>query len=601
MGLFDLFKKREEPEQPKNIAIQAKPEIIPTRPAETNLTGSNSIIKYCTAHQIPQTIQSLLWFADGPFRNLSPEKEKFVDVTDKIRIVFTISYQEEPSVIFSDLPLDFNFNLDPKESIGYYPTYRRLTPQQRHVYVNWLCDTRQAIDIGYVFIFYYGLERHLIYGNYREAAETILNLRAYHKHHSFLDYSSASLIGSAILHKDKEMLIRCLKEIGDYPIHTDITLLAKYFLKCELSPEDIIALRSAAGFKKTTYLKEYPELFRNHLSNILTMEFGHESFPFFDLILNPPEKPIILFANTSLANNIRYPNLPSIIDDENFKNAINKILLSTHEAVKEYLIKQRKIGSKPTPLSEIIDENEPPVACPYCHKTLAKMPKAKKKCPECGQIMYIKSLPTDRKKRLIREEQLADIEEQWAHYYRSKKVQEYMRMNNISTSRYDQIYESLKLKHGAEPSDKDVIIELIELSSMEHSNNYDMGLFRNDIFYKGQMFESFGDKNSALAMLHEECYLHVNGPNNRGSFKNNPDLLKDYPQFDPGVEGDTRLAPGIVMDVKKISTELVLSMDEIQSRFINHNSLVLKALNPPITPEKAWEKIQKALVNEDTK
>ena len=229
------------------------------------------------------------------------------------------------------------------------------------------------------------------------------------------------------------------------------------------------------------------------------------------------------------------------------------------------------------------------------------MPKAKKKCPECGQIMYIKSLPTDRKKRLIREEQLADIEEQWAHYYRSKKVQEYMRMNNISTSRYDQIYESLKLKHGAEPSDKDVIIELIELSSMEHSNNYDMGLFRNDIFYKGQMFESFGDKNSALAMLLEVCYLDVNGPNNRGRFKNNPDLLKDYPQLDPGVEGDTRLAPGIVMDVKKISTELVLSMDEIQSRFINHNSLVLKALNPPITPEKAWEKIQKALVNEDTK
>lgn len=601
MGLFDLFKKKDEQEQQKKAMVQGNQRDTPPISIETK-SASNSIIKYCETLKIPQNIQSLLWFADGPFKNISLESEqRTVDVSEKIRIVYTISLHEEPSVIFSDLPIDLNSTVDSNESIGYYPTYKGLTPQQRYNYVKWLCDTRQPVDIGYVFIFFYGLERHLLYGKYKEAAETVLNLRSYHKHHSFIDYSACTLIGSALLHRDKEMLVRCLEEIDDSPIHTNIALLAKYLLKCDLSPEDVLALRSAVGFKKTNYIKEYPGIFRNHLSAILLREFGRESFPFYDLILNPPEKPIIMFANTSLPNNIRYPNLPSITEDSNFKDAINKILASTHEAVKEYLADQRKLGTKPIPQSEMVDENEPQVNCPYCNKILKKMPKAKKKCPECGQTIYIKSLPTDRTKRLVREDQVSEIEEQWAQYYRTKKIQEYMKMNNIPQSRYDQIHENLKIKHGAEPSEKDIIIELIDLSSWEHANNLDMGLFRNDILHKGQMFKSFGDKSGALAMFLEVCYLDANGPNNCGGIKSHQTFLKEHPPFNPNEEWNTTLAPGIVMEIKNLFNDLDLSMDALKSRYIAHNTVIKNALNIPLAPNMTWGKIEKVLVSEETK
>jgi hypothetical protein len=64
------------------------------------------------------------------------------------------------------------------------------------------------VDIGYVFIFYYGLERHLISGNYSEAIDTILTLRKTHNHPSFLSYSANALVISAILHKDKNTLMK---------------------------------------------------------------------------------------------------------------------------------------------------------------------------------------------------------------------------------------------------------------------------------------------------------------------------------------------------------------------------------------------------------
>lgn len=48
--------------------------------------------------------------------------------------------------------------------IGYWPSYDRLTPDCRATYLNWLATGRSdpGIDIGYVFLFFYGLERRLL-------------------------------------------------------------------------------------------------------------------------------------------------------------------------------------------------------------------------------------------------------------------------------------------------------------------------------------------------------------------------------------------------------------------------------------------------------
>jgi len=45
----------------------------------------------------------------------------------------------------------------------YYPTYAGLNPEQRWIYLNWLQNPSESINIGYVFLYYYGLERQLLF------------------------------------------------------------------------------------------------------------------------------------------------------------------------------------------------------------------------------------------------------------------------------------------------------------------------------------------------------------------------------------------------------------------------------------------------------
>ena len=63
------------------------------------------------------------------------------------------------------------------QDIGYYPSYKNLKAENRYVYLNWLRDVTAPIPIGYVFIFYYGLERHLLFGKFEQAFDMIVKLR----------------------------------------------------------------------------------------------------------------------------------------------------------------------------------------------------------------------------------------------------------------------------------------------------------------------------------------------------------------------------------------------------------------------------------------
>jgi hypothetical protein len=72
-------------------------------------------------------------------------------------------HEGEPSLIDLRLPVS---RTSPSTSppLGYWPSYARLTPEARRCYLEWLAMGRRnpSIDIGYVFIFFYGLERRLL-------------------------------------------------------------------------------------------------------------------------------------------------------------------------------------------------------------------------------------------------------------------------------------------------------------------------------------------------------------------------------------------------------------------------------------------------------
>ena len=82
--------------------------------------------------------------------------------------------------------------------LPYWPSYRGASPQQRSIYIDWLVGGRKdsQVPIGYVFIYFYGLERRVIVDNADHSAilaETVRLLQIYSRSHSFVRYATRFL------------------------------------------------------------------------------------------------------------------------------------------------------------------------------------------------------------------------------------------------------------------------------------------------------------------------------------------------------------------------------------------------------------------------
>lgn len=100
------------------------------------------------------------------------------------------------------------------DPMGYWPSYSEVTPANRAVYLDWLANGRcdPDIDLGYVFLFFYGLERRLmvdlpqadIASRADEAqllvAELERLLSIYGEHRSFRGYGRSLIEAASIIH-----------------------------------------------------------------------------------------------------------------------------------------------------------------------------------------------------------------------------------------------------------------------------------------------------------------------------------------------------------------------------------------------------------------
>ncbi len=70
----------------------------------------------------------------------------------------------EPALIDPTLPVDLRNPDWSGESMGYWPSYADISPQARSAYLAWLAGGRANPNacIGYVFLYFYGLERRLL-------------------------------------------------------------------------------------------------------------------------------------------------------------------------------------------------------------------------------------------------------------------------------------------------------------------------------------------------------------------------------------------------------------------------------------------------------
>lgn len=70
---------------------------------------------------------------------------------------------DEPSLINPNCPVNWSAPADHSVDIGYWPSYAGISHACRATYLNWLIGGRRdpECNVGYVFIFFYGLERRV--------------------------------------------------------------------------------------------------------------------------------------------------------------------------------------------------------------------------------------------------------------------------------------------------------------------------------------------------------------------------------------------------------------------------------------------------------
>ncbi|MDB4872864.1 MAG: hypothetical protein JWL97_3868 [Gemmatimonadales bacterium] len=71
----------------------------------------------------------------------------------------------EPALIDPWLPVDWRMPDWQGQAMDYWPSYSTISPQSRAAYLHWLSTGRRHPDvyIGYVFLFFYGLERRVLH------------------------------------------------------------------------------------------------------------------------------------------------------------------------------------------------------------------------------------------------------------------------------------------------------------------------------------------------------------------------------------------------------------------------------------------------------
>lgn len=304
---------------------------------------------YSSLH-IPEPTKSLIFITDEDLSKMKNPMSITINVSldlDKQKVDTSYDYNKaslfaEPSLIWTKLPVKKNDELETKPM--YYPSYSGLSPEHRYQYLNWLQNVEQDTNLSYVFLYYYGLERHLLVGNYDAAVDEILRLIKYHNKGSFKFYATTALIASSIHRKRPDILEKAPFILND---PSNISLYLRFELQKELTAKDLIELANRVAFYNKRYIKLKPDLFEKELQKII--DDYHERNGF---ILSQLESPSfqeqVYFANVSISDKIRSIKTPQIIENNKFKQIVYDLLNQAHSAVKELSLKSNEQARRTT-------------------------------------------------------------------------------------------------------------------------------------------------------------------------------------------------------------------------------------------------------------
>ena len=200
--------------------------------------------------------------------------------------------------------------------------------------------------------------------------------------------------------------------------------------------------------------------------------------------------------------------------------------------------------------------------CPSCNCKLDEKPERKKKCPQCGNFIYVRSRPLDRKRVLISDKQIEQLDYQW-QIYNDQKEQE----NYEQDPEYIKVRDELRNKFNREPSFSDVRWALANLKGIEHAKNNQWGLYRDAKHEMAKILEREGRTKDL-----------------------SPELAIKFPPFD---QKHSFVAPGIINTIIDFSRKLNLDYSEVKSLFLDAGKSEYQKSLMPFDPNESLKKFLK--------
>lgn len=108
--------------------------------------------------------------------------------------------------------------------------------------------------------------------------------------------------------------------------------------------------------------------------------------------------------------------------------------------------------------------------CPYCKGKLENVPKRKKKCPFCGERIYIRRRPGSKKRRLVTKDSADEVDKLWRERSDRMERAEFLRKHRLSKKDYENVAKGLSQKWGKEPDQRDVLWGLLNTLIISRSN-----------------------------------------------------------------------------------------------------------------------------------
>jgi len=261
------------------------------------------------------------------------------------------------------------------DEMGYWPKYSDIPAKCRGAYLKWLAGGRLEVNanIGYVFLFFYGLERRIFIDAVEDNVQLqeridIVNevrrlLELYGDNNSFKSYAQNFLAMEWLLfQRDDEKIPEYLKFNGQYSSDILRFLLGKFSDKQDAIPHDIaldwVIQHPSLGIRLRTPARRCPNEFRELFKLKYTNKFGEG-------IIVKPNKTLLEInyhsASSTIGSIILSKEILNLPDPFILTAPVKKLVNLIEESTKELEPFSKYIGKEGNDLGSL-----------YCQSLLPK-------------------------------------------------------------------------------------------------------------------------------------------------------------------------------------------------------------------------------------